>query len=32
VLATSVAYAPVAEPTLVGTVAEGLEVRVHVAR
>jgi isoleucyl-tRNA synthetase len=32
VLATSVAYAPVAEPTLVGAVADGLEVRVHVAR
>ena len=30
VLATSVAYAPVAEPTLVGAVADGLEVRVHV--
>ena len=28
---TSVAYAPVAEPTLAGTVADGLEVRVHVA-
>ena len=32
VLATSVAYAPVADPTLVGAVADGLEVRVHVAR
>jgi isoleucyl-tRNA synthetase len=32
VLATSVAYASVAEPTLVGTVADGHEVRVLVSR
>ena len=32
VLATSVAYAPVPEPTLVGTVSDGHEVRVLVAR
>jgi isoleucyl-tRNA synthetase len=32
VLATSVVHGAVAEPTLVGSVADGLEVRIHVAR